>query len=267
MLTCNQYILRVLVLFCCLAPAWLGAWEEHEGVRTLFEREEVNATFVLLDAQTQTLKGYNRERAHERFIPASTFKIANALIGLSVGAVQSVDEVLPYTGPKEPFIAAWAEDMALREAMGLSNVPIFQELARRIGHRRMAQGVAMLGYGNARIGAAVDRFWLDGPLEISAVEQSIFLAALAQGELNCSKAAQSAVRDIVLLEQTQKAKLYGKTGWQNAPGSGVGWWVGWVERQGRVYAFALNMQINTPEDAPKRQRLGRAALELMGVWQ
>jgi beta-lactamase class D len=22
--------------------------------------------------------------------------------------------------------------------------------------------------------------------------------------------------------------LHAKTGWQNAPGAGVGWWVGWV---------------------------------------
>ncbi|MBN2897089.1 MAG: class D beta-lactamase [Campylobacterales bacterium] len=214
--------MKLFALLCLLAPAYLGAWAEHEGVRSLFERAEVNGTFVLLDAQTRTLQGYNRERADTRFSPASTFKIANALIGLSSGAVKSVDEVLPYTGPKAPFIAAWAEDMALRKAMGLSNVPIFQELARRIGHRRMAQGVAALGYGNARIGAAVDRFWLDGPLEISAVEQSLFLAALAQGDLNCSQAAQSALCDIMLLEQTPKAKLYGKTGWQNAPYSGVG---------------------------------------------
>jgi beta-lactamase class D len=55
----------------------------------------VEGTFVLLDGRSGELRGYNRSRAEQRFSPASTFKIANALIGLSVGAVPSVDAVIP----------------------------------------------------------------------------------------------------------------------------------------------------------------------------
>ena len=75
-------------------------------------------------------------RAKKRFTPASTFKIANSLIGLDVSAVKSVDEVLPYGG-KPQRIKEWERDMGLREAIKMSNVAIYQELARRIGIERM----------------------------------------------------------------------------------------------------------------------------------
>ena len=69
--------------------------------------------------------------------------------------------------------------MGLRDAIKMSNVPIYQELARRIGLERMREGVKKLGYGNMEIGSVVDRFWLAGPLAISAVEQTDFLRRLA----------------------------------------------------------------------------------------
>jgi beta-lactamase class D len=40
-----------------------------------------------------------------------------------------------------------------------------------------------MDYGNTEIGTAVDTFWLPGPLKISAVEQTRFLAKLAQDAL------------------------------------------------------------------------------------
>ena len=54
-------------------------------------------------------------------------------------------------------------------------------------------------------------------------------------------------------------------GWQNGPNPGVGWWVGWVEKGGRTYPFALNLDIRQRADGELRQQLGRAALELLGV--
>ncbi|MDD2761539.1 MAG: class D beta-lactamase, partial [Methylomonas sp.] len=216
------------------------------------------------DVAAGQLIGHGKARAERRFVPASTFKIANALIGLSSGAVNSVDEVLPYGGSPQPF-KTWEKDMGLREAIKLSNIAIFQQLARRIGLQRMQENVSRLNFGNQTIGSTVDRFWLDGPLEITAVEQTQFLAKLARGQLPFPKAIQASVRDIVLLEQGDGWQLYGKTGWENAPNAGVGWWVGWVEKQGRVYAFTLNMDMRDASDAGKRVELGKSALKALGV--
>ena len=53
--------------------------------------------------------------------------------------MKSVDEVLPYGGKPQPR-KEWERDMGLREAIKMSNVPIYQELARRIGIVRMREG-------------------------------------------------------------------------------------------------------------------------------
>lgn len=226
---------------------------------------EVDGTFVLYNPAADTYIGYDQSRAERRYVPASTFKIPNTLIGLSSGAMQSVDEILPYKGDPQPLIQAWAKDMSLREAIVLSNVPIYQELARRIGLERMRDGIERMDYGNNELGTVVDHFWLAGPLKVSALEQTRFLAKLARGLLPFPQDCQKSVREIVLLEQGENWQLYGKTGWENAPGEGVGWWVGWVKKGAHVYAFALNMDLRKAADAGKRVELGKASLKALGV--
>jgi len=251
-----------------LAPLPLPAglrWREEPRLADLFRRAGRSGTFVLLDARRGELVGTNRARALTRYTPASTFKIPNSLIGLSVGAVTSLDSVLPYRSDAPPFSPAWEKDMGLREAMVVSNVPIYQELARRIGLARMREAVNRLDYGNRQIGSVVDTFWLRGPLAISAVEQTRFLDRLARQLLPFPLQAQRAVREITLVEQGPGWELHAKTGWQNGPNPGVGWWVGWVEKGGRTVPFALNLDIHQRSDGEFRQRLGRSALELLGV--
>lgn len=245
--------------------AQAAGWEESPKVGELFKTAGVDGSFVLHDVSGQNYIGHDRVRAEKRFAPASTFKIPNSLIGLSVGAVGSVDEALPYRGQPNPFSKAWERDMGLREAIKLSNVPIYQELARRIGLDRMRESVARLEYGNQDIGASVDSFWLTGPLRISAVEQTQFLARLARDALPFPHSAQKSVREITLLERGQDWSLHGKTGWENAPGPGIGWWVGWVQKDSRVYAFALNMDMRDAADAGKRVELGKASLKALGI--
>jgi len=164
---------------------------------------------------------------------------------------RSSDDIHGYFCPSPRICCAqhirggWAKiaNMGLREAIKVSNVPVYQELARRIGLERMRDNVARMGFGNGEIGTVVDNFWLDGPLKISAVEQTQFLARLARDELPFPKDAQAKVREIVHLEQGDGWTLYGKTGWVNVPNPGIGWWVGWVIKESHVYSFALNIDI------------------------
>ena len=240
-------------------------WIENHAIGEIFSSAAVRGTFVVYDVDADVYIGHDKDRAEQRFVPASTFKIANTLIGLATGAVASVDETLPYRGPVDPMVADWKRDMGLRDAIALSNVPIYQELARRIGLERMRSHVQCLNYGNAEIGTVVDEFWLKGPLAISAIEQTRFLARLAEGALPLPAKQQRSVRDIILLEQADNRSLYGKTGWENAPGPGIGWWVGWVEKDGRIYAFALNMDVRGTADAGRRIELGKAGLRTLGL--
>ncbi len=207
----------------------------------------------------------DRDRAETPYVPASTFKIANSLIALETGAVRDQNEIVPYGGEPQP-IKAWEKDMALGEAIRVSNVAVFQEIARRIGPARMQAGIDKLGYGNRRIGDVIDRFWLDGPLEISAVEQAAFVGKLALRRLPFSARSQEIVRDLLRLEQHGDAVLYGKTGWYAGQKPAIGWLVGWVERAGRVQSFALNIDMPKASDEKKRLPLGKALLSALGAY-
>ena len=258
----NHLLTALLMLLTLQAHA--VDWEESPAVGELFKTAGVTGTFVLYDVSHHQFIGHDRARAERRFIPASTFKIPNSLIGLSTGAVASVDEVLPYGGKPQRF-KFWEKDMGLRDAIRISNVPIYQELARRIGVERMREHVIKLDYGNKEIGNTVDHFWLDGPLQISAVEQAGFLARLARDELPFPSDTQQTVREIVRVEQSDSWTLYAKTGWGGDTSPEIGWWVGWVQKEGRVYAFALNVDVYRASDADKRIPLGKASLQALGV--
>jgi beta-lactamase class D len=146
-----------------------------------------------------------------------------------------------------------------------SNVPLYQELARRIGLERMRNAMQRLRYGNAQIGTNVTTFWLRGPLAISAVEQTRFLSALAHQSLPFPRQAQAQVAEITRVDGGPGWSLHAKTGWQNAPGAGVGWWVGWVQRGDQITPFALNITLAGAADAPKRELLGRQSLQALGI--
>lgn len=238
---------------------------ERPDLAAVFAEQGTPGTFVLYDASRDALTVVDRARAARRYVPASTFKIPNSLIALETGAVKDEREVIPYGGKPQPF-PQWERDMDMRDALRASSVPVYQEIARRTGRKRMQAHLDRLGYGNRRIGTVVDRFWLDGPLQISAIEQARFLALLAQGKLPLSERSQGTVRDILRLEEKDGAAVFAKTGWASGPTPPmIGWWVGWVERDGRVYAFALNIDMASADDTPKRIAIGRSLLARLGV--
>ena len=251
-----------LTLLLCM-PAMAAEWRDSQEAANVFAKNGVIGTFVVYDVEHGVFTGYNRLRAEERFIPASTFKIPNTLIGLASGAVKSVDEVLPYGGKPQPR-KEWEKDMSLREAITVSNVPVFQELARRVGVKPYEEMLDAMEYGNASPGTVADTFWLKGPLTISAMEQARFMAALAKGSLPAPAEAQAATREITLLAKEANWELHGKTGTADAEDPNIGWWVGWVQKDGKIYAFALNIDMPTP-NAPNRVELGKACLHALGI--
>ncbi len=257
-------ILLAGFLLVIMSQLYANDVEQGTDLESLFKQAGVTGTFVLYDVSAARFVVHNQPRASQRFIPASTFKVANSLIGLATGVVASVDEVLPYGGKPQP-IKSWEHDMGLRQAIKISNVPVYQELARRIGLERMRENLAFIPYGNAETGTEVDTFWLKGPLEISAMEQTEFLARLARDDLPFPKTVQQDVRDILQLAQGDGWVLYGKTGWTTTPEPDIGWWVGWVAKDKQIFSFALNIDMPDRGDIAKRVELGRACLKTLGI--
>jgi beta-lactamase class D len=250
-----------LVALSIDAGAWAGETVAREDLAAVLQEMGLVGTFATLDVEADRLTLVNAERANVRFVPASTFKIPNTLIALETRALKDADEVFRYDG-RPRAVKAWERDMTLREAIAASNVPVYQELARRIGLARYRVWLDRLDYGNRETGMALERFWLDGPLAISAVEQVRFLGLLAQGLLPASARSQAIVRDIIRIEEKGGRVLFAKTGWSGK----IGWWVGWVEQGDRITTFALNVDMATAAEAPKRIDLGKALLARLDVY-
>lgn len=226
---------------------------EHAGVLAV---KELNSCEVLTS---------DADRLTKRFSPASTFKIAHALIALDLGIVSDTEEVFfNYDGHSRYFLSSWQKDMGLKEAVQTSNVAAFKVMAAKIGNTRMQQALAALDYGNGAIGTDVTSFWLDGTLQISALEQIVFLEKLINEELPCSKTAQQEVAEILKLEETDNYTLYGKTGLSSGA-EAIGWYVGFVRKPDKIYIFALNLDMDDDMPGELRTKLVRYGLEILNL--
>jgi beta-lactamase class D len=206
---------------------------------------EFDATFVVSTAGS--IQRYNPHRAEQQFVPASTFKIVNSLIALETGVAPDAQFTLSSDSTLAPALAWWPEtwltDQTLESAFRHSAFWYYQEIARRIGERRMREHLERLDYGNADISGGIDQFWLRGGLRISANEQVAFLEKLYDGKLGVSQRSADIVRSLMQLELTPEYRLSGKTG--TAPideTRELGWLVGYVETSEGVHFYALNME-------------------------
>ncbi|GAA5630598.1 beta-lactamase OXA-133 [Acinetobacter calcoaceticus] len=238
--------------------------QTQDQIATAFENIQTTGVLVTYDGKKIQKYGNDLSRADQRYIPASTFKMLNALIGIQHHKT-SPNEVFKWDGQKRAF-RSWEKDLTLAEAMQASAVPVYQELARRIGLELMASEVKRVGYGNQNIGAQVDNFWLVGPLEITPVEEVKFAYALAKQQLPFDPSTQQQVRDMLLIENVQGTRIYAKSGWGMDVHPQVGWWTGWVEQpNGQVTAFSLNMEMKKAEHADARKAIVYQALQQLGL--
>ena len=231
-----------------------------------FAARNAVGVFVALDARTGRTVTNDPARAAVRYLPCSTFKIPNSLISLECGAVADVDTVIPWDRV-ERSRPEWNRDTVMRDALPRSTVWFYQELARRVGAERMQAWLQRLAYGNADIGGGIDRFWLDGALRISALEQLDFLRRFRDHQLPFRPEVQAAVLEILIADHRDGWVLRGKTGTALEGDHGLGWYVGWVETaQGPVY-FALNLDTDRAGalDARPRREIAYAALIHLGA--
>lgn len=219
--------------------------QEDEHLKAYFDEYKVEGTFAMFDNSRGQHVIYNLKRDTTRFMPASTFKIVNALIGLQTGRVTSDSSILKWDGVEREN-ADWNKDLTLAEAFKVSAVPHFQQLARSIGRDTMRVWLDSLNYGNEKMGLSVDSFWLDNSLKISADAQVWLVKMLYFKQLPFRASVQEQVKRMMIRENNTMYQLAYKTGWGNTEnGNELGWVIGWIEENRHVYFFAMNLE--TPD--------------------
>lgn len=238
--------------------------------------------FLLMELDSGQVTRVNAERCAKRLVPASTFKVPHALIALETGVLRDEHEVRKWDGTKRG-IGTWDQDQTLDTAMRYSAMWFFQGTARQVGPERMKEWLGRLRYGNQDSSGDVTRFWLEGPLAISADEQLDFMARLYRNELPVSERSREIVKrtlvqradtvgnrrgDIALFGPWKDgAVLSAKTGFAQLKDGDVTWLVGQVEKAGKRYVFVSNVETRERQSANKPLALVSAleALKKLGV--
>ena len=233
---------------------------EDKSLKKYFDSAHVTGCFGMFDNGQGSFTIYNLARFRDSaYLPASTFKIINSLIGIETGRINNENMVIKWDGiNRRP---EWDKDLTMKEAFKVSAVSYYQEVARRIGKDTMQRWLDTLGYGQRygkfSIKNNLDTFWLDNSLKVTADEELGVVKKLYFDQLPFFKGTHKIVRNLMLQEDNANYKLSYKTGWGfRENGNPIGWIVGWIEENSHPWFFALQLESTDHQFDMKPARIG-----------
>ena len=193
-------ILLIFLFFGACSP---NNVTKEDSLKSFFDSSKVDGCFALYDNGTGQFTVYNLSRYKDSaYLPASTFKIVNSLIGIETGRIVNEKMIIKWDGivrkhDNGDTIKEWNKDLTMAEAFKVSCVPYYQEVARRIGKDTMQQWLDSIKYGNKKIGNRVDSFWLDNSLKVTPDEQLGLVKKLYFNQLGFQKRTQEIVKKVM----------------------------------------------------------------------
>lgn len=223
--------------------------KQDKSLKKYFDENKVEGCFALMDNATGKFTVYNLARYRDSsYLPASTFKIVNSLIGLQTGKIVNDSMVIKWDGVKRS-VEDWNKDLTMYDAFRVSAVPYYQEVARRIGKDTMQFWLDSLKYGAKndttlfKIHSAIDSFWLDNTLKITPDQNLGLVKQLYFNQLPFFKSYQEIVKRAMLFENNTQYRMGYKTGWGfTEKEHALGWITGWIEENKHPYFFVLNIE-------------------------
>jgi len=219
------------------------------------------ACTILLDARDGTTLAHEG-RCDVRITPASTFKIAIALMGYDSGVLADEHHpVLPFRPGYVDWRDAWRAPTDPARWIRESVVWYSQQTVKKLGTARWQAYVDRFGYGNRdlsdtrhRAEFAADGLslaWVNSSLQISGDEQAAFLRKVVNRELGLApRAYEMTARILRQPVDVDGWTVYGKMG-SGAPvlADGetdnthrYGWFVGWATKGARTVVFVKMAQ-------------------------
>jgi beta-lactamase class D len=265
-------LLAALFFFAC-SP---NNVKQDASLKKHFDENKVEGCFALMNNATGKFTVYNLSRYRDSsYLPASTFKIVNSLIGLQTGKIINDSMIIQWDGVKRSR-DEWNKDLTMYEAFRVSSVGYYQEVARRIGRDTMEMWLDSLKYGasdqnqHVRIKTAVDSFWLDNSIKVTPDQQLGLVKRLYFDQLPFFKSYQEIVKRAMLFENNANYRLGYKTGWGfTEKGHSLGWIVGWIEENNHPYFFVLNIESPDREldMIPVRMKMLKDILKEQGFFE
>lgn len=227
------------IVFLCLELFCVTSWAQ-------------SACF--LASENQTVLKQEGSDCNQRYAPESTFKIPLSLMGFDSGIlVDKFNPEWPYKKEYELYLNVWKYPHNPQTWIRDSCVWYSQVLTQQLGMKRFKRYVDTFQYGNQDVSGdkgqnnGLTQAWLSSSLAISPIEQIKFLQKIIHKELPVNPKAFTMTKDILYIQELAGGwKLYGKTGngrqLTNDKRQKLllqhGWFVGWIEKDGRVITFA-----------------------------
>ena len=190
------------------------------------------------------------------YSPCSSFKIVLALIGYDSGILKDENHPQWQFKPEyDAFMESWKDAQTPTSWMKNSCVWYSQVLTPELGMKKFQDYVKKFNYGNQDLSGDIGKnngltnAWLSSSLEISPMEQMVFLEQLLAGKLPVSKHAHIMTKKILYVEELAKGwRLYGKTGsgyllnWDRSKTEVKhGWFIGWIEKSDQQIVFVSHL--------------------------
>lgn len=215
-----------------------------------------------------------------RVTPASTFKIALAVMGYDFGFLQDMasPRLSFQKGDPDWLGEVWRHDTDPARWLKYSVVWYSQRITHALGADKLSSYARHLGYGNADFSGdpskenGLQRSWIGSSLKISPREQVAFVTRLLNGNLPVSPVAMEMTVSIVEQFHSEGGwRVHGKTGsaFPRKPDGtldrarGWGWFVGWADKANQRLVFARLQQDEQHHAEPGGLR---ARASLIGDW-
>ena len=141
----KNILIYSILLFCVSCTT--NNINEDDSLKKYFDENNVTGTFGMFDNGQAEFTIYNVVRYSDSvYLPASTFKIVNSLIGIQTGKVNDDSAVIKWDSISRGRPEC-NKDMMMLDAFRISCPPWYMELARRIGKDTMQHWLDTLGYG------------------------------------------------------------------------------------------------------------------------
>lgn len=209
---------------------------------------------LIADAETGAVLHQEGAQCEQRNSPASTFKVALALMGYQAGILLDAHTPLwPYRTHYQSWDADWKKKPTDPTAWLKDSVVWYSRLlVQHMGHGRLQSYVDSFDYGNRDVSGTPgfkeplpEPVWVDDTLQISPAEQIAFLRKIVTRQLPLlMPMTYDHVAAVMPAFGAGGWKVSGKTGSGFQPGGSgkarrqYGWFVGWAMKDKRAVVFA-----------------------------
>lgn len=206
--------MMALLLVSCKGDISTQALTEFKEYGPYFGSNE--GCFVLYQNKLNKYWMFNGFLANDYATPDDTYWIYQSLMGLQLGLMDS-----------SRVRVEWNQN------------PI------QINSEDLAAFIEELQYGNKDISGPEVHYWKRSSLKITPLQQVELLRKLYIQVLPFSESFQNVVKEALFIEKYGTSKLYGIT----STTEGNGWFIGFVEKEGTAYFFAVRVLNQTGDFA------------------